>query len=68
MPLTSEQFAVLLETLLALLKQKKRFTHRELYNLYSTIIIKTAGLSGYSEWTASIQKTVKEWSERVETL
>jgi hypothetical protein len=68
LPLTSEQFAVLLESLLALLKQKKRFTHRELYNLYSTIIIKTAGLSGYSEWTASIQETVKEWSERVQTL
>jgi len=68
LPLTTWQFAVLLETLLDLLKKGKRFTHRELYDLYSTITGKTVELSGYSKWATSIQETVEEWCKRIEIL
>ena len=67
-PLTAEQFAILLETLLKLLKQGKRFTHKELYKLYAVVINETKRLASFSDWTIFIQKTVKDWHQRVSAL
>ncbi len=64
-PLTTEQFAVLLETLLNLLKQGKRFSHKELYDLYSIIVDETKNLGSFSEWTRFIQEAVKNWQRKV---
>jgi len=62
-PLTAEQFANLLETLLNLIKQGKRFSHKDLYRLYSMIINEPKKLASFSEWAIFIQKTVKEWQQ-----
>ena len=67
-PMTTEQFAVLLETLLELMKKGKRFSHRELYDLYSEIIIQTKQLNSFSEWAVYIPKMVKKWQQRMTSL
>ena len=64
-PMTTEQFAVLLRTLLELVKQGKRFSHRELYDLYSQIVNKTEQLNSFSEWAVYIPEMVKEWQRRM---
>lgn len=66
-PMTTEQFAVLLETLLKLLKQGKRFFHKELYDLYSMVINKSKRLTSFSDWAIFIHKTVNEWQQRMIT-
>jgi hypothetical protein len=64
-PITTEQFAILLETLLNLVKLGKRFYHKELYELYSMIVGTTQKLASFSEWAMFIPKTIKEWQERI---
>jgi len=64
-PMTTEQFAILLETLLNLIKQGKRFSHKELYELYSMIINESKNLASFSDWAMFIHKTVKEWQYRM---
>jgi hypothetical protein len=64
-PMTTEQFTILLETLLNLLKQGKRFSHKELYELYSIIINESKKLASFSEWAIFIHKTIKEWQYRM---
>jgi len=64
-PLTTEQFAILLETLLTLIKQGKRFTHKELYELYCRIINESKKLASFSDWAIFIHKTVEEWQHRM---
>ncbi len=67
-PMTTERFSVLLETLLKLIKQDKRFTHKELYKLYSMIINESKRLTSFSDWAIFIHKTVTEWQQRVIVL
>ena len=67
-PLTTGQFAILLETLLNLLKQGKRFSHKELHGLYSMIINETKNLTGFSDWVIFIQKALREWQQRMVTI
>lgn len=67
-PMTAEQFAILLETLLNLLKQGKRFSHKELYGLYSMIISESKNLLSFSDWAIFIHKTVQEWQQRMVTI
>ena len=64
-PLTTEQFAILLETLLTLIKQGKRFTHKELYELYCRIINESKKLASFSDWAIFIHKTIEEWQHRM---
>jgi len=64
-PLTTEQFAILLETLLTLIKQGKRFTHKELYELYCRIINESKKLASFSDWAIFIHRTVEEWQHRM---
>jgi hypothetical protein len=67
-PMTTEQFAVLLETLLDLLKQGKRFTHEELYELYSAIINGSRQLESFSDWATFIHRAIEKWRQRVTTI
>ncbi|MCS7201150.1 MAG: AlwI family type II restriction endonuclease [Patescibacteria group bacterium] len=67
-PMTAEQFAILLETLLNILKQGKRYSHKELYELYSMIVNQSKRLKSYSDWVLSIHKTIEEWRERIATI
>lgn len=65
-PLQSEQFAILLENLLKLLKKNKRYSHHDLHKLYSIIVNGTKNLSSYSEWETSIQENLLRWSKELE--
>ncbi len=67
-PLTTEQFALLLETLSNLLKQGRRFNHKGLYELYSMVINETKSLTSFSDWAVFIQKALKDWHQRTITL
>jgi hypothetical protein len=67
-PITAEQFSVLLETLLNLLKQGKRFSHKNLYKLYSIIINESKSLASFSDWAIFINKAVKEWQQRIDRI
>lgn len=67
-PMTTEQFAVLLETLLSLLKRGKRFTHKELYELYSAIINETKKLIRFSDWRRFINTAIKDWQQKMSAI
>jgi hypothetical protein len=64
-PMTVEQFSILLETLLNLLKKGKRFSHKELYELYSTITERTKNIKKFSEWELFIDKDIKQWQNKI---
>ncbi|HGE70081.1 TPA: AlwI family type II restriction endonuclease [Candidatus Poribacteria bacterium] len=67
-PMTAEEFAILLETLLSLIKQGKRFSHKDLYGLYSIIINESKRLASFFDWAIFIHKTIKEWQHRIVTI
>lgn len=62
-PLTTEQFAMLLETLLTLIKKGKRLLHTDIEKLYKKIILKTNEVKGHSEWYSMIPKIIDEWRQ-----
>jgi len=64
-PLTTSQFAILLKTLLELIKKGKRLGNKDLYELYSIIISKSNQLNSFSEWIASIEETLINWRQKV---
>ncbi|HNW24004.1 MAG TPA: AlwI family type II restriction endonuclease [Candidatus Cloacimonas sp.] len=64
-PMTSEQFAMLLETLLILLKKGIRFSHNELYELYTNIVNESKELLSFSEWAIFIPKSIEDWQQRI---
>lgn len=67
-PMTTEQFAILLETQLNLLKQGKNFSHEELYELYSIIVNKSNRLTSFSDWAIFIHKTIEDWQRRMTVI
>lgn len=64
-PMTSEQFAMLLDTLLLLLKKGKRFSHIELYELYTNIVNESKSLVSFSNWALFIEKSLADWQQRI---
>lgn len=64
-PMTSDQFAILLETPLKFVKLGKRFSHRELYDLYNHIVNETKKLGSFSDWANCIPDILKNWQQRV---
>lgn len=64
-PLTTEQLAILLETLLKLIQKGKRFSHKEIEELYREIILKTNAVNGHSEWFSVIPQIIEEWKLKV---
>jgi len=60
-PLSIIQFIKLLEVLLEITKQGKRFKHSELLKLYDGIIKLTNNVKHSGEWLEKIPNTVEEW-------
>lgn len=64
-PLTTEQFSIILETLLKLIRIGRKLSHTEMEELYKNIILKTNSVNGHSEWILSIQKSIEEWKLKI---
>jgi hypothetical protein len=64
-PMTTKQFAILLEVLLYNLGRGKKITHRELYELYSKVINETVKLKAFSQWEIFIENAIKEWQDKI---
>jgi len=64
-PMTTEQFAILLNIIMDSMKKGKKFSHSSLNELYKQIILKTQSLRGFSQWPVQIQKTLENWGEKV---
>lgn len=60
-PLTTEQFAILLETMLLQIKNGKKITHKKIEKLYEEIIVKTNEINGHSGWLSLISKIINNW-------
>lgn len=64
-PLSITQFIRLLEILLEIRKEGKRFTHDELLNLYKQILGLTEHVSHSEEWIERIPETITAWQKSV---
>jgi len=64
-PMTTDQFVLILETLLECINQDKILSHNELYSLCKHIVKKTKTLSGFSEWAVAIPKYINDWKSRI---
>lgn len=60
-PLTTEQFSVFLDTLLSLLSKGNRYTHHDLFKLYSTIAEEVKNINSYSDWCRIIEEKLSIW-------
>lgn len=67
-PITTEQFATLLETSLLHLKKGRRFSHTDIEKLYIQIILKTNTVSGHTEWFSNITSVIDEWKQFILAL
>jgi len=64
-PMTTEQFAILLETLLLLLKKGKRYNHTDVEKLYEEIIDLTNSIKGHFDWLSAIDKVLTNWKNKI---
>ena len=64
-PLSISQFIRLLESLLEIRKQGKRFIHGELLNLYEQILDLTDHVAHSGEWIGRIPETITEWQKSI---
>lgn len=64
-PLSISQFIRLIEILLKIKKQGKRFTHDELMNLYDQILNLTNQVANSEEWINRIPDTITSWEESI---
>lgn len=64
-PLSITQFIRLLEVLLEIRKEGKRFTHDELLNLYQQILGLTDHVEHSEEWIERIPETITEWQKSI---
>ncbi len=64
-PLSISQFIRLLEILLEVRKQGRRFTHDELLNLYDQILSLTDYVAHSEEWIERIPATITKWQESI---
>jgi len=66
-PLTTSLFAKVLETLLELIKQNKRLSHKDMEILYAMIVDESTHLPGFSQWAAFIPKALNQWQNTLLT-
>jgi len=66
-PLSTEQFAILLEVLLILMQNGKKLSHKVVEDLYNNIILKANDVDGHSEWFSVIPQIIEEWKSKVIT-
>lgn len=64
-PLSISQFIRLLEILLEVRKQGRRFTHDELLNLYDQILSLTDHVAHSVEWIEQIPETITKWQKSI---
>ncbi len=64
-PLSITQFIKLLESLLEIRKQGKRFSHDELLNLYEQILNLTKRVGHSGEWIEQIPETITAWKKSI---
>jgi hypothetical protein len=64
-PLSISQFIRLLESLLEIKKQGKRFTHGELLNFYEQILNLTSNVSNSEEWIEQIPNAITSWQNQL---
>lgn len=64
-PLSISQFIRLLESLLEIRKQNKRFTHGELLNLYEQILNLTSHAAHSEEWIEQIPDAITSWQKSI---
>jgi len=64
-PLPISQFIRLLESLLEIKKQGKRFTHDELLNLYEQILNLTSQVAHSEEWIEQIPNAITSWQKSI---
>jgi hypothetical protein len=64
-PLSISQFIRLLESLLEIKKQGKRFTHDELMNLYEQILNLTSHVAHSEEWIEQIPDVITSWQKSI---
>ena len=64
-PLSISQFIRLLESLLEIKKQGKRFTHGELLNLYEQILNLTSHVAHSEEWIEQIPDAITSWQKSI---
>lgn len=62
-PLTTEQFALLLKKLLRYIENEKKFTHHKLCELYDALIKETTTINSFSEWAKKINNVLESWVE-----
>ncbi len=60
-PLTTQHFAKILETLLELIIRKKRLTHKDMEILYNKIVDEPARLKGFKQWADFIPNVLNHW-------
>lgn len=63
-PFSIENFTLLLETMVILLKKHKRFGHEDVRALYESILSKTRDVAGYMEWFSTFPAVISEWQRR----
>lgn len=64
-PLSISQFIRLLESLLEVKKQGKKFTHSELLNLYEQILNLTNHVAHSEEWIEQIPEAITKWQKSI---
>jgi len=62
-PLTSQQFALILRKLLKYIEDGEKFTHRELYKLYELLVKETETINSFSEWARELNQVLELWVE-----
>lgn len=64
-PLTTEQFAFLLETFLELIEKQKKLTHIDIQKLYEEIVSRAREVEGQSRWASLIPEALSKWKEKL---
>lgn len=60
-PISTEQFALILETILKLIESGKKFSHNEIQELYNEVIGLKESVHSHTEWIATIPQTIEQW-------
>jgi hypothetical protein len=65
-PLTTENFSMVVETMFNQLRSGKSFNHRDLRALYNRVVESVAELNGFTEWAAYTTTAINEWQEEIQ--
>jgi hypothetical protein len=63
-PLTTQQFIILLKKLLNYIEEGKKFNNKELYILYEKLVKETQNVNSFSDWANKIPQILKNWAKK----